>query len=504
MADHKRYEAGNPDVEGEVPAEVAGFLSRLNKALAGKDVSGASRLYESELPQLTDQFYSNHHHHHHHHNRGTRQPSRHWPAPRFVKKIFTSSASEALYTIHYFRSVFSDRTVSAAARKQSWDAFQTVFSELTSESINIDVPNGWLWDVVDEFIYQMQMNKIRKLRANETPVQNIWSVGEVIERLKDVVARSGVIKMLEALAKGTAPTVFFQGADAASHVRNVLGYSALVGLVRIRVLLGDYVGAMESAEPLGLRTFGPALSTKIPPVHTSIYYHIGFAYMMMRRYADATATLQQALCVKASTRKFLEALQSHVISLIAVTCTLGDIPLQDFSGLVSERHRSNQDDDLNLLAQGDVERFREVFIRACPKFVSPADASTTQSQYAESGQEARELQLRMFLREVRQQVDVLKLRGYLRAYSTVTTAKVDQLLGTQETGTCAEAHLIAMKHKSRQLNRAGGGLLSGDFSAPGVLHFTADRGSIGVQRNTEETSCCAAFYDRLKALDRAA
>merc|ERR1711916_318591 len=156
--------------------------------------------------------------------------------------------------------------------------------------------------------------------------------------------------------------------------------------------------------------------------------------------------------LKAANRKFVESMQTQVASLLLVAGTLGDLPPQDFAVPVVDRQRASQDDDAVLLAQGDVDRFREVFLKACPKFITATDGAGDASGAGETGQEAKELQLRMFLRMVRQRV--------------------------------------AMKRGAPQL-------LGQSWKRMGVTDFTAEGNSISVQRHFEQPTIAAALGDRV-------
>jgi translation initiation factor 3 subunit L len=496
MADKRHDMSANPDLESDVSGDVVDFLQRLASALKAKDINTLQNLYEVELPTLTDRHYSTPHVYNH---RGPKPQMKHWPLPKYVKSYLGHPQVELLYQLHQFRSQYSDRSVSAPVRKLAWSASEKAFEQLSAQNASVDLPDGWIWDLVEEFLYQLQTHRIRRLRPDQAQgfPANVWSVQEAAARLESVVSSTGVRESLSRVASGQAAPLDVI-ARGEGHLRSVLGYASLIGIVKLRVLLGDYAGALDASEALGVRSFGPTISSTVPALHVTLYYHVGFAYLMLGRYADAVATLQCALAVKAGNRKFVESNQSQVVALLLVAGTLGDIPPQEFASSISDRSRGAQDDDAVLLAQGDVERFRDVFLRACPKFITAADVvSGTTSNFSETGQEAKELQLRMFLRAVRLRVDVLKLRGYLGAYSTLTNQKVSSLLAASSAAP-VEAHLVATKSGSRQRVRtAGCKVTEGEVKRVGVVDFTAEGGNIHVQRHFEQPTLAASIYDRV-------
>jgi translation initiation factor 3 subunit L len=491
MADKRTHESTNPDIESDVPGEVIDFLERLSAALLAKDMDALQPMYEVELQQLTDRFYTIQG------GYGQRKiQTKHWPQAKFLKGHFGHQQVELVYQLHHFRTQYSDRQVNPVVRKNAWATSAHAFETLTADSVVIDLPNGWIWDIIDEFVYQLQVHRIKRLRPEQAQSlpSNCWVVPEATAKLETLVVDTGIRALLARIEGGSAQAAELTGRGP-RHLQNVLGLAALVGIVKLRVLLGDYVGALEAAEPLVRATAGASLTVSIPPLHAALYYHVGFAYIMLRRYADAASALPQALAVNAGNRKYLEQLQTHVVSLLLIANTLGDLPAADLAFVGSGR--STQDEDATLLAQGDLERYRDVFLRSCPKFFTAADVTSgSTTGFSETGQEAKELQLRMFLRGVRQQLDVLKLRGYLNAYSTLANEKVASLLAASS-AVPVEAHLVALKRNARQRVNTKGATLSGELKRTAVVDFTADKGSIAVQRHFEQPTVAAAFFDKI-------
>ena len=74
----------------------------------------------------------------------------------------------------------------------------------------------------------------------------------------------------------------------------LLGYFALMQLLRLHSLLGDYHTALKTIECLDFGADVP-LFYQIPACHVTLYYYMGFAYVMMRRYADAIHTFSDIL-----------------------------------------------------------------------------------------------------------------------------------------------------------------------------------------------------------------
>mgnify|MGYP002385187048 CR=1 FL=1 len=72
--------------------------------------------------------------------------------------------------------------------------------------------------------------------------------------------------------------------------------------------------------------------------------------------------------------------------------------------------------------------FEELFKMSCPKFISPIDLPTRRSDGGSLSQEPTKHQLKIFLREVRQQTLIPIIRSYLKLYSTMDVSKLASFL----------------------------------------------------------------------------
>lgn len=62
---------------------------------------------------------------------------------------------------------------------------------------------------------------------------------------------------------------------------------------RLHSLLGDYYQAVKVLENIELNK--KSLYSRVPGCQITMYYYVGFAYLMMRRYADAIRTFSSIL-----------------------------------------------------------------------------------------------------------------------------------------------------------------------------------------------------------------
>ena len=64
-------------------------------------------------------------------------------------------------------------------------------------------------------------------------------------------------------------------------------------MFRLHSLLGDFYQAIKVLENIELNK--KSLYSRVPGCQITTYYYVGFAYMMMRRYADAIRTFSNIL-----------------------------------------------------------------------------------------------------------------------------------------------------------------------------------------------------------------
>ena len=57
----------------------------------------------------------------------------------------------------YFRHLYARCSPNLRQRCESWDNYCDLFGLLLHSNVNMQLPNIWLWDMIDEFIYQFQV-----------------------------------------------------------------------------------------------------------------------------------------------------------------------------------------------------------------------------------------------------------------------------------------------------------------------------------------------------------
>merc|ERR1711971_718748 len=142
-------------------------------------------------------------------------------------------------------------------------------------------------------------DEIETLKRNP----KVWNVHSVLDVLHSLVDKSNINKQLEVYNNQGNPDSV--AGDFGRHsLYKMMGYFSLVGLLRLHSLLGDYYLAVKGLEKIELHK--QSLYSRVPGCQITMFYYIGFAYMMMRRYSDAIRTFSNILLYIQRTRGFCQ------------------------------------------------------------------------------------------------------------------------------------------------------------------------------------------------------
>ena len=185
-------------------------------------------------------------------------------------------------------------------RKGSWENYCKLFDLFildfgNEEDLSAALPAHWLWDILDEFVFHYQVfctyrNKCVKMQTKQAETDlkkirscpDVFSTPKVLMYLHELAEKSGIEAYLTSSAEEQAAG---QENVFKYEVVRRMGYFSMMQLLRMS-LLGDYQMALETVQNVD---FGAELPRfyEIPAFHVSLFYYMGFAYMMMRRYVDA-------------------------------------------------------------------------------------------------------------------------------------------------------------------------------------------------------------------------
>lgn len=304
-----------------------------------------------------------------------------------------------------------------------------------------------LTDKTQEEIHQLCVNH-----------SNVWSILCILNVLHSLVDISNIKKQLEAISQGNDPQAV-AGEFGELSFYKMLGYFSLVGLLRVHSLLGDYYQAIKVLEPIEIHK--KSQYSHIPACQISTSYYVGFAYMMMRRYADAIRTFSDILLYIQRTKQLYSARSyqndqinkqaEQMYSLLAMCLVLHP---QCIDESIQQAMRDKSFTDIIFRMQmGDLDAFKSSFLFACPRFVSPCPppADAPLEDYVK---DPMEHQLMVFMDEVRQQIDLPTTRSYMKLYTTLSLSKLTSFIdpnASEDDVSKLLIRLLCFKHKMRNL-----------------------------------------------------
>jgi len=270
---------------------------------------------------------------------------------------------------------------------------------------------------------------------SEVESQGTWGIHSVLNILYSLVNKSCIVESLQALsANGKRPII---GDDkqqfADNEMYKYLGFFSLIALLKMYVLTGDYELAIKTMEkdPIDMLYDLDEQEWFI----TTVYYY-GFALMMKRKYKEAITRFQSVLSfVERSNRNnqqrqvaYKNEQQNKIIEniyhLLAVCVTLYPIQLDGF--IESKMKEKLGQDKIIRLQSADVKLYEEIFNKAGPKFVPLSEPELDSSENKHFSN--TNLQKKVFMDEVKSQLQLPAIRRYLKLYTTMKLSKLSSFL----------------------------------------------------------------------------
>ncbi|KAI5719349.1 hypothetical protein M8J76_008970 [Diaphorina citri] len=486
----------------KVPDNVKRFLVHFRNSIKQGNIYEIQNLYENSFPKISDQYYE----------------KRPWPEASVIAPLVDHDKTFLiLYNELYYRHIYA-RAQGGPSLDQRFDSFSN-YCELfnfiinTTEPVDLELPAIWLWELIDEFVYQFQSYTQYRARVSKKTADDnnkIWNILCVLNVLHSLVDKSNIKRQLEVYASGGDPHSV--AGDFGQHsLYKMLGYYSLVGLLRLHSLLGDYYQAIKVLE--NIEVHKKSQYTNVPACQISCSYFVGFAYMMMRRYADAIRTLTSILLYIQRTKQLFAAksYQLHEINrlpydqinkqteqmyhLLAICLVLHAQCIDE--SIQQVLRDKNYHEKMFKMQMGDVQEFENCFLFACPKFLSATPPSVTDPSEATTDdyvKEAIKHQTQVFMDEVNQQKMLPTIRSYLKLYTTLPLSKLATFMGNARAGQDSEierdvdketksliTHLLAFKHKMKNVvwTRGPSGL-EGTFQSGSELDFYIDNEMIHI------------------------
>eukprot|EP00915_Cephaloidophora_sp_WS-2016_P007828 GHVH01010828.1.p1 GENE.GHVH01010828.1~~GHVH01010828.1.p1 ORF type:complete len:555 (+),score=93.39 GHVH01010828.1:234-1898(+) len=350
----------------QLPDQVSSFLLEFNRAFREQKWAIVAEKLE-DFNALSNLFYSN---------------SR-WPTSETVREFYRHNGCHhevvvLLYTELAMRHMFTNvsNSVRISDRSDSFDNYEALFQLMIDEicesnNAQLPIPTKWLWNMMDEFVYQYHDTQQYKVKiVNQTnSIERLDN--DFVETYDPVTVKGWLMSFIEK----SKITQFLKNASWNTEYtqREHLGYFALIALARLHTISGDFYSALlvASSLPISARAF----YWKIPSANASFFYHLGVAYIMLGRYIDAVKAMTPLLVFVSKSSMYLGKSSSYELRTIdrmyylmkiAEMVSPAQLVLDD--GIFSVMKDHNNDKWTRL--QGDDDgTFVAVFHRSMPKFV---------------------------------------------------------------------------------------------------------------------------------------
>ncbi|KAH9920030.1 eukaryotic translation initiation factor 3 subunit 6 [Epithele typhae] len=477
----------------QVPDVVKRFIAHFHQAVLENNLAEITVAYESGWNRLTEKFYS----------------KTEWPEAEVIAPLVNDDQIFLiLYRELYYRHVYSRLSPDIDDRFHSYENSCELFNYLLNSDgpVPLELPEQWLWDIIDEFIYQFQSFCVWRSKAKSKSEEEltmladggqVWSSYSVLNVLYSLIQKSKVNEHLVALQEGKSAEEIAEivGEYGTRPLYKLLGYFSLIGLLRVHSLLGDFTLALKVMESVELNQKSPF--TRVTACHVTTYYYVGFCYIMLCRYPDAIRTFVSILNFILRMRQYhtrsyqydqINKTADRMYALFAICNALSPTRVDDnISNIVKERYG----EQFSKMSRGEegIPAFEELFLYACPKFISanppPYDDSESLTAYmAEPPVEPAQRHLALFLSEVRAQAPVPTLRSFLKLYTSLDAKKLAGFLDADEEEMVQQ--LMVMKQASRSVSRVAHekGLLDGQMISTSDLDFVINENMVHIAEST--------------------
>merc|ERR1711972_837739 len=268
----------------------------------------------------------------------------------------------------------------------------------------------------------------------------------------------------------------------------------------MQTMLGDYRLALKTIQYIDFQAEVP-LFYKVSACHVTLYYYMGFAYMMQRRYVDAIKTFSDILVFLSKTSGVnslsyqygqIVKKQDQMYALLLICLTLCPQPVDEaIEKKLNDTHAEKQ----ARLQRGELLCFEELFSYACPKFVSGALPIELDVGDSFNANEAHQRQLKLFLQEVREQKFLPKISSYMKLYTAIKTSKLSQLCEMDEEG--LRDQLMCVMHKTHQRVRREGAPLDGEIKPCSEVEFYLDGDMVHINATRIERPHSDVFLEQI-------
>ncbi|KAJ7254669.1 eukaryotic translation initiation factor 3 subunit 6 [Mycena haematopus] len=514
----------------QIPDVVKGFIVHFHQAVLENNLSEITVAYESGWNKYTEKFYSR----------------TEWPEAEIIAPLVNDDPIFLiLYRELYYRHVYSRLQPNIDDRFHSYENSCELFNYLLNSEgpVQLELPEQWLWDIIDEFIYQFQVfctwrSKVKSKTADELLMLAdggpVWSSYSVLNVLYSLIQKSKINEYIVAHQAGKSPEeiALIVGEYGIRPLYRHLGYFSIIGLLRVHVLLGDFTLALKVMENVELNQKSPY--TRVTACTVATYYYVGFCYIMLRRYPDAIRTFVSILNWIIRMRQYhtrsyqydqISKTADRMYALFAICNALSPSRLDDNIANVSKERYGEQFAKMARGQEDAIPAFKELFLYACPKFINanappyddsvalsaflaPASPDLSSPEFETSLTDPAQRHLSLLLSDVVAYTPVPTLRSFLKLYTSLGAKKLANFLDADEEEMVQQ--LMVMKQASRSVTHVSGGkgLLDGQTASTSDLNFVIDENMVHIAESTvgrryagwfiKNTERTQKLYDDLK------
>jgi len=435
-----------------VPDQIQKFVLYFHKHFRDQNVYELHAIYENHFHQLTERYFK----------------ASSWPpAESIAKYVDNDGLFLMLYKNLYFRHISAKLTPTLSQRSEAWqnyvDLFEALLNAESHLDVDLDLPVQWLWDIIDDFVTQLQdFCYYKQTLAGRSADDSLWNVKKAIECLEGLVKKSQIKKILEAQKKGKDEddeTSLLDNSFGAHPVYRMLGYFSLVGLIQLQCSLSDYHRALTTADVIDLTKKG--LYARVTACQVSLFYNLSFAYLMARRHVECVKSVSTILTFIARTKQYhtrssqydkLLAAAERLYALLALCTALYVVNVDD---ALMKGVRDRHGDAIRQLTQGDTAAFETLFLLASPRFIrgSPpprvSGAGSIASHAKAARRAAAQRAAKLYVRDAQHASLLPTLRSFLKLYTSISITKLASFLDV-DAATC-RTYLLAYKQQARSL-----------------------------------------------------
>ncbi|KAJ1749074.1 hypothetical protein H4R22_001229 [Coemansia sp. RSA 1290] len=462
----------------QIPEQVRKFLGHLYRNLLSNNVNDLSYNYDNQFIRLSEKYFA----------------KSAWPEPQYVAALVGDDGIFlTLYRELYYRHIYARLHPTLEVRFRSFENYCDLFNYILNSNgpLELELPNQWLWDIVDEFIYQFQSFCTHRSRLSKRSEEEIallkanpqvWNTYSVLNVLYSLIQKSNINQQLLAAQQG-GDVVEAAGEFGSRALYKMLGYFSIVGLVRVHCMLGDYTLALQTLENIDLNN-NRGLFTRVTSCHVTVYYYVGFAYLMLGRYADATQAFVHILTFVTRTKHYHQRAHQfdsvnkkaeQMYALLAIAVSLCPVRVDEMIHTTLREKYGEQQHKLQRGGEEALEVLSELFLYACPKFIIPNPPNY--DDVASEPMEPQEFQLKIFVREAKLQLVVPTLRSFLKLYTTMSLDQLSSFLDIDSNE--LRNQLMVYKQRYRQVKWTGNAdLLAGEVVPTTDLDFALQQDMI--------------------------